>query len=195
MFVSNVLNGVVTWIDLSISRAGDPIVESMTEIASGYLTQRTDPRARKIRPTVAGTYDAKNGTLYVASTGDNEIFAVPNARTRTSDAGTGSVAYQDNAPARGRSACKGANGDLIAANGHDAVNPDLTQTSELVEFHAWWPVRGRVLPRRGRWRGLWPRRVECRRGLASGRGRRQYPHPRRVVLPDGGVLAAIAPRV
>ena len=132
VFVSNVLNGVVTRIDLSIPKGGDPIVESMTEIASGYLT-RTDPGALVIGPTGLA-YDAKNGTLYVASTGDNEIFAVPNARTRTSDAGTGSVAYQDNAHLRGPLGLALApNGDLITANG-DAVNPDPNQTSELVEF-------------------------------------------------------------
>ena len=37
VFVSNVLNGVVTRIDLSIPKGGDPIVESLTRIASGYL--------------------------------------------------------------------------------------------------------------------------------------------------------------
>ena len=38
VFVSNVLNGVVTRIDLSIPKGGNPIVKSMTQIASGYLT-------------------------------------------------------------------------------------------------------------------------------------------------------------
>jgi hypothetical protein len=132
VFVSNVLNGVVTRIDLSIPKGGDPIVKSMTQVASGYLT-RTDPAALVIGPTGLA-YNAKNGTLYVASTGDNEIFAVPNAGTRTSDAGTGPVVYQDNAHLRGPLGLALApNGDLITANG-DAVNPDPNQTSELVEF-------------------------------------------------------------
>ena len=132
VFVSNVLNGVITRIDLSIPKGGNPIVESMTEIASGYLT-RTDPAALVVGPTGLA-YNAKNGTLYVASTGDNEIFAVPNAGTRTSDAGTGPVVFQDNAHLRGPLGLALApNGDLITANG-DAVNPDPNQTSELVEF-------------------------------------------------------------
>jgi uncharacterized protein (TIGR03118 family) len=132
VFVSNVLNGVVTRIDLSIPKGSDPIVESLTRIASGYLT-RTDPAALVVGPTGLA-YDPKSGTLYVASTGDNEIFAVPNAGTRTSDGGTGSVVYQDDAHLRGPLGLVLApNGDLITANG-DAVNPDPNQTSELVEF-------------------------------------------------------------
>jgi DNA-binding beta-propeller fold protein YncE len=79
-------------------------------------------------------YNPKNGTLYVASTGDNEIFAIPNAATRTSDDKTGSLVYQDNAHLRGPLGLVLApNGDLITANG-DAVNPDPNQASELVEF-------------------------------------------------------------
>ena len=102
VFVSNVLNGVVTRIDLSISKGGDPIVESETQIASGYLT-RTDPAALVVGPTGLA-YNPKNDTLYVASTGDNEIFAVPNAGTSTSDGGTGGVVYQDKRTRAGRSA-------------------------------------------------------------------------------------------
>jgi hypothetical protein len=132
VFVSNVLNGVITRIDLTIPKGGHPIVESMTRIASGYVF-RTDPAALVVGPTGLA-YNAKNGTLYVASTGDNEIFAVPNAGTRTSDAGTGRVVYQDNAHLRGPLGLALApKGDLITANG-DAVNPDPNQTSELVEF-------------------------------------------------------------
>jgi hypothetical protein len=73
-------------------------------------------------------------SIYVASTGDNEIFAISNAGSRTGDGGTGKVVYQDNAHLRGPLGLVLApNGDLIAANG-DAVNGDPTQTSELVEF-------------------------------------------------------------
>ena len=65
---------MVTRIDLTIPKGGNPIVESLTRIASGYLT-RTDPAALVVGPTGLA-YDAKNDTLYVASTGDNEIFAI-----------------------------------------------------------------------------------------------------------------------
>ncbi len=104
----------------------------MTEIASGYLT-RTDPAALVVGPTGLA-FDPSHNVLYVASTGDNEIFAISNAKNRGTDAGTGRVVYQDNAHLRGPlGLILAPNGDLISANG-DAVNPDPTQTSELVEF-------------------------------------------------------------
>jgi hypothetical protein len=132
VFVSNVLNGVVTRIDLTIPDGGVPVVQSLTRIGSGYLT-RTDPAALVIGPTGLA-YDAKRNVLYVASTGDNEIFAISKAGSRGSDGGKGSVVYQDEAHLRGPLGLVLApNGDLITANG-DAVNPDPTQTSELVEF-------------------------------------------------------------
>ena len=102
VFVSNVLNGMVTRIDLSIPKGGNPIVESMTQIASGYLT-RTDPAALVVGPTGLA-YDAKSDTLYVASTGDNEIFAIPNAGTRKSDGGTGKWSIRTTRTCTGRSA-------------------------------------------------------------------------------------------
>jgi uncharacterized protein (TIGR03118 family) len=132
VFVSNVLNGVVTRIDLSIPKGGNPIVEGLTRIASGYLT-RTDPAALVVGPTGLA-FDPKSDTLYVASTGDNAIFSIPGAKDRTSDAGMGSLVYQDNAHLRGPLGLVLApNGDLITTNG-DAINPDPTQPSELVEF-------------------------------------------------------------
>ena len=132
VFVSNVLNGVVTRIDLSIPKSGDPIIESLTRIGSGYRT-RTDPAALVVGPTGLA-YDAKRDILYVASTGDNEVFAIPNAAHRRRDARTGPVVYKDNAHLRGPLGLVLApNGDLITSNG-DAVNPDPNQASELVEF-------------------------------------------------------------
>jgi hypothetical protein len=132
VFVSNVLNGVVTRIDLSIPDGGTPNVESMTRIASGYLTH-TDPAALVVGPTGLA-YDRERDVLYVASTGDNEIFAIPDAADRTTDAGMGHLVYKDDAHLRGPLGLVLApNGDLIASNG-DAVNGDPTQPSELVEF-------------------------------------------------------------
>ncbi len=99
VFVSNVLSGTVTRIDLKIPNGGNPIVVSETQIASGYLT-RTDPAALVVGPTGLA-YNPKNDTLYVASTGDNEIFAISNAARRRSDAGMGHLVYSGSrAPAR-----------------------------------------------------------------------------------------------
>ena len=132
VFVSNVLNGTVTRIDLEIPRHGDPIIESETRIASGYLF-RTDPAALVVGPTGLA-YDADHDTLYVASTGDNAIFALTNAKGTQQDEGMGTLVYQDNAHLRGPlGLVLTPNGDLITTNG-DAVNPDPNFPSEMVEF-------------------------------------------------------------
>ena len=132
VFVSNVLNGTVTRIDLTIPKGGNPIVTSMTEIASGYA-HRIVQAELAFGPTGLA-FDAKRDILYVASTADNEIFAISDAKDRTSDAGMGTVVYQDNAHLHGPLGLVLApNGDLITANG-DGVNPDPNHPSELVEF-------------------------------------------------------------
>ena len=132
MFVSDVLSGIVTRIDLTIPDGGVPVIQSLTRIASGYLT-RTDPMALVVGPTGLA-YDPTSGVLYVASTGDNEIFAIPNAAKRRSNAGMGTLVYQDDTHLHGPLGLVLApNGDLITANG-DAVNTDPNQPSELVEF-------------------------------------------------------------
>ena len=93
----------------------------------------SDPAAFEIAPTGLA-YDGKHDTLYVASTGDNEIFAVKNASKAKTDHGTGSVVYADQTHLHGPLGLAFApNGDLITANG-DAVNADPNQSSELVEF-------------------------------------------------------------
>ncbi|HEY7311872.1 MAG TPA: TIGR03118 family protein [Gemmataceae bacterium] len=132
VFVSNVLSGTVTRLDLLIPRGGTPMVESETQIASGYA-HRTDPNALVVGPTGLA-YDRKTDTLYVASTADNEIFAIANASSTRTDHGTGRVVVQDSQHLHGPLGLVLApNGDLIVANG-DAVNPVSGQSNELVEF-------------------------------------------------------------
>ena len=132
VFVSNVLSGTVTRINLRIPKNGNPIVEGMTQIASGY-GHACNAAAVVVGPTGLA-YDAAKDILYVASTSDNVIFGVPHARKTAVDAGTGSLVYQDNVHLHGPLGLLLApNGDLITANG-DAVNPDPNQPSELVEF-------------------------------------------------------------
>jgi uncharacterized protein (TIGR03118 family) len=132
VFVSNVLSGTVTRIDLKIPEQGNPIVESETQIASGF-THRTDPAALVIGPTGLA-YDAKHDILYVASTGDNAIFAIPDAKDRQTDVGMGKLIYQDDAHLHGPLGLVLApNGNLLATNG-DAVNQDPNHLNEIVEF-------------------------------------------------------------
>ncbi|HTA67689.1 MAG TPA: hypothetical protein VK776_05405 [Bryobacteraceae bacterium] len=130
VFISNVLNGTVTRLDLSINNAA-VTVSSSTRIASGYM-HRFDPAALVIGPTGLA-YDTDHDVLYVASTGDNTVFAIDHARAASKDAGTGRVVYTDNVHLHGPLGLALApNGDLITANG-DAVNTGGMQ-NELVEF-------------------------------------------------------------
>src|SRR5579871_465815 len=135
IFVSNVLSGTVTRINVSMDGAGDKFtVVSKTQIASGY-GHRTDSAALVVGPTGLA-YDRERDVLYVASTDDNEIFAVPDPKDTKKDNGAGMVIYKDDAHLRGPLALALApNGNLITANG-DAVNPDPTgkANSELIEF-------------------------------------------------------------
>jgi uncharacterized protein (TIGR03118 family) len=132
VFVSNVLSGTVTRIDLFIPRHGNPRVLDMTQIGSGYAHEQNDT-ALVVGPTGLA-FDARRNILYVASTDDNAIYAIPNAGFTFQDHGKGRLIYQDDAHLHGPLALALApNGDLITANG-DAVNEDDTQPSELVEF-------------------------------------------------------------
>jgi hypothetical protein len=131
VFVSNVLSGTVTRIDLKI-QGGKPVVVDKVQIASGY-GHRLDPAALVVGP--AGlAYDASTDTLYIASSADNEIFAVAHAGATFQDHGKGKLIYQDNVHLHGPLGLALApNGDLITANS-DAQNVDANQPSELVEF-------------------------------------------------------------
>ena len=131
LFVSNVLSGTVTRIDLKVSGTG-VMVQRMVQIASGYA-HRTDPAALVLGPGGLA-YDAQHDTLYVTSMVDNSVFAISKASKTTKDMGTGRLVYQDNVHLHGPIGLALApNGDLITANG-DGVNVDANQPSELVEF-------------------------------------------------------------
>jgi hypothetical protein len=136
VFVSNVngapenKNGSVTRLNLLVSPAAVSVIGT-TVIATGF-TVEPNAAALVLGPTGLA-YDPTTDTLFVASTADNAIFAVPHAGSRTGSAGTGNVIFQDD-HLRGPLALVFApNGDLITSNG-DAVNPDPTQPSEIVEF-------------------------------------------------------------
>ncbi|HLJ49159.1 MAG TPA: hypothetical protein VKU01_24255 [Bryobacteraceae bacterium] len=139
VFVSNVLSGTVTRIDLVLgvgdgdnSSSSQFMVRGMTQIASGYA-HRPDPNALVVGPTGLA-FDLFRNVLYVASTGDNQIFAIDNAAIRTTDAGVGRVVYKDDAHLHGPLGLTIAgNGDLITANG-DAVNDTGATPNLLTEF-------------------------------------------------------------
>lgn len=130
-FVSNALTGTVVRLDLSVSASG-VTVKRITQIASGYA-HVCDSVTFVDAPTGL-VYDPERDVLYVASTEDNEAFAVRDAAETTKDRGRGTVVYSDNVHLHGPlGMVQAPNGHLIVSN-NDAVNPDPNQPSELVEF-------------------------------------------------------------
>jgi hypothetical protein len=130
VFVSNVLSGSVSRLDLVVGPSNVTVTHK-TEIATGYA-HRPDPNALVLGPTGLA-YDKTADILYVASTADNKVFAVPNAGTRVSPVMKGTPIFAS-PHLRGPLALVFApNGDLLTANG-DAVNGDPTHPSEIVEF-------------------------------------------------------------
>jgi hypothetical protein len=139
VYVSNVLSGTVTRIELAIEECDVTHVRrldvvSETQIASGYM-HRCDPGAFVVGPTGLA-FDPVHDVLYVASTGDNVIFAVDECGHRHHDRGTGRPVVTDSRHLHGPlGLVRAANGNLISAQG-DAVNPDPKHNSEIVEFTA-----------------------------------------------------------
>lgn len=132
IFVSNVLNGTVSRLDVAVGVKGLTVLKKTT-IAAGY-THRPDPAALILGPTGLA-FDRGSDLLYVASTADNAIYVVPHAGSRTGAVTRGAVAFADS-HLRGPLALRFApNGNLLAANG-DAVNADVLHPSEIVEFTA-----------------------------------------------------------
>ena len=144
LFVSNVLDGTVTRLDVNVNVDGSgklinlSVTRAMT-IASGY-GHKPDPTAFVLGP--AGlAYEAATDTLYVASEVDNAIYKVMNASTRMGSNGTGTVfaSGAKNKPTGGNN-LRGPVGLTLAPNGHviasnsDAVNGDPAHPSEIVEF-------------------------------------------------------------
>jgi hypothetical protein len=130
IFVSNVLNGTVSRLDVAVNANGLTVLK-MTTIATGY-SHVPNAAALVLGPTGLAV-DWQTDTLYVASTADNSIYAVGQARLRTTPVHRGMLVFAD-PHLRGPLALKFApNGHLLAANG-DAVNDDVLHPSEIVEF-------------------------------------------------------------
>ena len=130
VFVSNVVKGTVAQIDLAVGSGGVTIL-SENEIADGYA-HHGNPAAFVLGPTGLA-YDKNAGILYVASTMDNAIYAVPAAGTRTSPVDKGNLVFSDSHLRGPLALAFTLIGNLVTANG-DAVNSDPTHPSEIVEF-------------------------------------------------------------
>ena len=130
VFVSNVLNGTITRLNVFVGD-GNFHVLGATQIAHGYAFA-PNSAAVVVGPTGLA-YNPFTGLLYVASTDDNAIFAIPFAAITNKDENKGVLVYQDNTHLHGPLGLALApNGNLITANG-DAVFAGGTQNA-LVEF-------------------------------------------------------------
>jgi hypothetical protein len=133
IFVSNVLNGSVSRLDVSVGPSSVTL-EKIARVAEGY-SHVPNAGAVVLGPTGLA-YDAGSDTLYVASTNDNAIYSVSDAKRRSNAADKGTVVFA-NEHLRGPLALRFApNGHLLTANG-DAVNADPLHPSEIVEFTRW----------------------------------------------------------
>jgi hypothetical protein len=120
-------------LDVAVESGGLKLQKKIT-IAVGY-THVPNMAALILGPTGLA-YDERSDTLYVASTADNAIFAIPAATQRSSAVKLGNLVFADS-HLRGPLALRFApNGDLLTANG-DAVNMDVLHPSEVVEFTRW----------------------------------------------------------
>ena len=131
VFVSNVLTGTITRLDLAVTQNSIALTRGLV-ISSGY-GHRPDPAALEVGPTGLA-YDRRKDILYVAGSSENAIFGIPNAGGVVADGGMGYRIYQDNLHLHGALAMIMApNGHLICSNS-DVVNFVPGQPSELVEF-------------------------------------------------------------
>jgi len=92
VFVSNVVNGTVSRLDFFLN-GNTFAVQSVAVIASNY-TQRVDPATFEVGPTGLA-YDKAKDILYVASTGNNEVFAIAKAGNRYDSVDKGLLIYAD----------------------------------------------------------------------------------------------------
>jgi hypothetical protein len=133
LFVSNVLSGTVVRLDVAVRTNGLTITHKVV-IGNGYAHE-PNAAALVVGPT-GMAFDADSDTLYVASTADNAIYALPGAERASAPSGKGFLVFAD-AHLRGPLALRLApNGDLLAANG-DAFNAHPEYPSEIVEFTKW----------------------------------------------------------
>lgn len=131
IFVSNVASGTVSRLDVTVGAKGLTVTK-MTTLATGYTVQPSV--AAVILGPTGLAFDVRSGTLYVASTADNSIYAIANAGHATTAVTRGRLVFADS-HLIGPLALKFApNGDLLTANGDATMNADPTHPSEIVEF-------------------------------------------------------------
>ena len=132
LFVSNVFDGTITRLEVSLKGGDFSVVGAPITIASGYMFG-LDSAGLVIGP--AGlVYNRGTNTLYVAAEGDNAIFAVHGAGTLQSSGGMGDKIFTSNHLHGPLGLMLAPNGDFVTANADPAAFVDPAEPSELVEF-------------------------------------------------------------
>lgn len=141
LFVTNVLNGTkaangavvhqgtVLRLLVRVFRNRPPQLLAVTKIGSGFFEQSSST-AFVVGPTGVGL--GRNGTLYVADTGENRITGIPRAVTRFTSAGTGFVLTSGgklNAPL---GLAIAPNGNVLTVNGGDGFIVETTPAGAQV---------------------------------------------------------------
>ena len=131
IFVSNVLNGTVSRLDVAVGWNAVTL-QKKTTVASGY-THVANLAAVVLGPTGLA-FDVSTGTLFIASTADNAIYAVGDASRRSHAANKGELVFADSNLIGPLALRFAPNGHLLTANGDATPNADPLHPSEIVEF-------------------------------------------------------------
>jgi hypothetical protein len=130
----NVDKGDVVRLTLAGTATTPPRVTAETTVAAGF-PERPDAAAFVKGPT--GLALSSSGTLYVADNLGNAIDAVPDALTRTSSAGTGTVLTSAGQLANPLGLAVAPDGDLLAANATNGKIVEITQGGKQAgEYYA-----------------------------------------------------------
>ncbi|HUB95024.1 MAG TPA: hypothetical protein VL993_03855 [Stellaceae bacterium] len=121
-------------LDLSIPPGSLPKITNETVIASG-IAHRADRSVFLIGPT--GLALGADNTLYVSDALNNRVIAIPNATTRTDDAGTGHVVTEGGLLKRPLALALTSAGHLLVCN---AVNGELVEVNPATgkQLYAQW---------------------------------------------------------
>jgi hypothetical protein len=134
IFVSNVLNGTVSRLDVAVGWNAVTL-RKKTTVASGY-THVPNMAAVVLGPTGLA-FDGSTDTLFVASTAENAIYAVGDAAHRSHAANKGELVFADSHLIGPLALRFAPNGHLLTANGDATDNMDPLHPSEIVEFTRW----------------------------------------------------------
>jgi len=131
VFLSNVLSGEISRFDISYNSQG--LSASVIVLATGF-SHRPDPAALELGPSGLA-YDQIHDVLYVASSADNAIYQVANARAAQGTV-SATLLVQDLLHLHGPlDVAILPDGHILVADS-DGSNADPNQPSELVEFTA-----------------------------------------------------------